>query len=137
MTYTVFRFVNIVVVTPVNYEQPANLLKAMAHPIRLQILDMLRLGETCVCHIEAVLGLRQSYISQQLMVLREAGLVECRKEGLRVYYGLRNADVDTLLMALCGPVSEQPPTTSGCACPKCTTLLPLNTISTGETSCCK
>jgi DNA-binding transcriptional ArsR family regulator len=43
--------------------------KALAHPVRLQILDMLRSGEVCVCHMETALGKRQAYISQQLMVL--------------------------------------------------------------------
>jgi DNA-binding transcriptional ArsR family regulator len=57
------------------YTDAAVRFKALAHPVRLQILDMLRSGEVCVCHMEAVLGKRQAYISQQLMVLRDAGLV--------------------------------------------------------------
>jgi ArsR family transcriptional regulator len=60
------------------YEYQAALLKALAHPVRLQILDILRDGEQCVCHIEAVLGLRQAYILQQLMLLRKAGLLADR-----------------------------------------------------------
>lgn len=61
-----------------DYTQPARWLKAMAHPTRLEILDILRRGEECVCHTEAALGRRQSYISQQLMALRDAGLVGSR-----------------------------------------------------------
>jgi len=68
------------------YDRQAELLKAMAHPVRLRILEIPRNGEQCVCHIEAVLSLRQAYISQQLMLLRKAGLVANRKDGLRVYY---------------------------------------------------
>ncbi|HEX2621311.1 MAG TPA: metalloregulator ArsR/SmtB family transcription factor [Phototrophicaceae bacterium] len=68
-----------------SYEHLAELFKGLAHPIRLQILDLLREGEMGVCHIEAVLNKRQAYISQQLMMLRETGLVECRRDGLKVY----------------------------------------------------
>ena len=53
-----------------DYDNLANLLKSIAHPVRLQIVDMLRQGEVCVCHIERSLDKRQAYISQQLMVLR-------------------------------------------------------------------
>ncbi len=59
---------------------------ALAHPTRLEILELLREQEACVCHIQAMLGQRQSYISQHLNVLRQAKLVNSRKEGLRVYY---------------------------------------------------
>jgi len=75
------------------YAPQAELLKAMAHPVRLQILDILREGEQCVCHIEAVLRLRQAYVSQQLVVLRRANLVLDRKAGLRVYYRLADPAV--------------------------------------------
>ena len=82
-------------------EELAELLKAMAHPTRLQILNMLRQGEICVCHIENALGKRQPYISQQLMVLRDAGAVESRKDGLQVYY--RISDPRVLSPARCRP----------------------------------
>ncbi len=49
--------------------------KILGQPVRLQILLILNTGEECVCHIEAILGIRQASISQQLMVLRDAGLV--------------------------------------------------------------
>ena len=67
-----------------SYNDTASKLKVMGHPVRLQILDMLRRGETCVCHIEQALDKRQAYISQQLMMLRDAGLVDSRKDGLQV-----------------------------------------------------
>jgi len=70
------------------YTFESKLLGALAHPIRLQILDVLRDGEVCVCHIQAVLRRRQAYVSQHLMALRRAGLVTRRKDGLRVYYRL-------------------------------------------------
>jgi DNA-binding transcriptional ArsR family regulator len=66
-----------------SYDDLAARFKALAHPVRLQILDMLRRGEACVCHMETALDKRQAYISQQLMVLRDAGLVDARKDGLQ------------------------------------------------------
>ena len=71
-----------------HYDALAVRFKALAHPVRLQILDMLRSGEACVCHMETALGKRQAYISQQLMVLRDAGLVDARRDGLQVFYRL-------------------------------------------------
>lgn len=71
------------------YEQTAAVLKALGHPVRLQILDLLqREGEACVCHLETRLGQRQAYISQQLARLREAGLIEDRREGLNIFYSV-------------------------------------------------
>ena len=70
------------------FETEARLLALLAHPIRLQIVELLRHGEVCVCGMQAALGQRQAYVSQHLMALREAGIVTCRKDGLRVYYQL-------------------------------------------------
>ncbi len=85
--------------TIAEYQPLAVLFKAMAHPIRLQILEILAQEEACVCHLMAILAQRQPYISQQLMVLRDAGLVLDRKEGLTVYYRLADGEI-TGLMAL-------------------------------------
>ena len=94
--------------------------KALAHPVRLQILDMLRSGEVCVCHMETALGKRQAYISQQLMVLRDAGLVESRKDGLSVFYRLIDDVVLDLLEAALGPVEDNAPDIlETCPCPHC------------------
>jgi ArsR family transcriptional regulator len=70
------------------FEAEARLLALLAHPIRLQIVELLRHGEVCVCDMQAALGQRQAYVSQHLMALREAGIATCRKDGLRVYYQL-------------------------------------------------
>ena len=109
------------------YDRQAELLKALAHPVRLQILDTLRDGEQCVCHIEAVLGLRQAYISQQLMMLRKAGLVADRKDGLRVYYhitdraALRVLDQARTLLERQGVTFAPAPAIAPrkCPCPNC------------------
>jgi DNA-binding transcriptional ArsR family regulator len=115
------------------YNLQAELLKVLAHHARLQILDVLRDGEQCVCHLQAVLGLRQAYVSQQLMELRELGLVTDRKEGLRVFYSVRDSSVYAILDVARSLVSRQaqkkglvlsfglPNRTSQrtCDCPKC------------------
>ena len=75
----------------------AALFRALAHPVRLQILDILSEGEVCVCHIQAVLRQRQAYVSQHLMALRSAGLVASRKHGLRVYYQISEPHMQTML----------------------------------------
>ena len=69
------------------HKQVANLMKALAHPIRLQLLEVLMVeGEACVCHLEARLNQRQAYISQHLAKLREVGLVTDHRDGLNVFY---------------------------------------------------
>ena len=116
------------------YSKTADVFKALAHPIRLQILEiLLEEGEACVCHMEARLDQRQAYISQHLAKLREAGLVEDRRNGLNVFYALSVSGIDTLLDStrrlaaesarLEGfelefkPIRKVPP--EECNCPKC------------------
>ncbi len=106
---------------------PTIFLKALAHPARLQILNALRQDEECVCHLTALLRQRQAYVSQQLMFLRQAGLLEDRKDGLRVYYRVKDPrvfDVLDTVNALVGvksiPLETQ--TIAACPCPKCETV---------------
>jgi ArsR family transcriptional regulator len=107
------------------YETQSELLKALSHSTRLAILDILREGEQCVCHMEATLGLRQAYISQQLMILKQAGLLEPRRDGLNLYYRVVNPQVFRILDALQSVtgVLPKPPkhehARSSCPCPKC------------------
>jgi len=109
------------------YDSQAELLKALAHPVRLKILDILRDDERCVCHIEAVLKLRQAYISQQLMTLRKVGLVADRKDGLRVYYHITDRSIFRVLDPARSMVEHEglkfAPVTKlaphGCSCPSC------------------
>jgi len=102
------------------YYDAAAHFRALAHPARLQILDMLRGGEVCVCHMEAALQKRQAYISQQLMTLRDAGLVESRKDGLKVYYRLVDDVTADLLNVILGPgCADVPDIFPDCPCPRC------------------
>ncbi len=86
----------------------ADVLRAMAHPMRLQILCRLGQGELSVAGFEAELGLKQPSLSQQLAALREAGLVTARKEARSVVYELANAVVLDVLQALCDPLPRRP-----------------------------
>ena len=88
-------------------ENAAALFKLLSHPSRLAILQVLRDGEECVCHLEATLGLRQAYISQQLMVLRQVGLVADRREGWNVFYRVVKPEVYALLDAALATVRPE------------------------------
>ncbi len=79
------------------YDRLAVITKALGHPTRLKILEVLRQEEACVCHLEAVLNQRQAYISQQLIRLREAGLVIDRRDGSNVFYALADDSIEPLL----------------------------------------
>jgi ArsR family transcriptional regulator len=109
----------------VTYETQSNLLKAISHPTRLAILDILREGEQCVCHMEATLGQRQAYISQQLMILKEAGLIESRRDGLNLYYRVIKPEIfnvlDTLgsVTGITAKLPKHKHANAVCPCPKC------------------
>jgi DNA-binding transcriptional ArsR family regulator len=82
------------------YETQAQLYKILMHPTRLAILDELRDGEQCVCHMEAKFGLRQAYISQHLMVMRDAGLVTDRRDGWNVFYRVIKPEIYQVIDAM-------------------------------------
>jgi DNA-binding transcriptional ArsR family regulator len=71
------------------YERQAEVLKALAHPLRIAILDFLKDGEQCVCDIAKFVGSERSNVSKHLSVLVSCGVLECRKEGLKVIYSLK------------------------------------------------
>jgi ArsR family transcriptional regulator len=112
------------------YDNAAKLFKALMHPARLEILDILRDGEHCVCHLEAALGYRQAYISQQLSVLREAGLVLDRRDGWNVHYRVTQPQVFALLDVAITMVGGKPgkrksAASAGkdnCPCPRCSSV---------------
>lgn len=66
----------------------AEVLKAMAHPARLFMMEELAKGERCVCELREMVGSDVSTVSKHLSVLRNAGLVEVDKRGLQVFYSL-------------------------------------------------
>ena len=133
LTYTIFRILNIGVYPMNAYETESDFLKTISHATRLAILDLLRDGEQCVCHIEAALGLRQAYISQQLMVLKQAGFLEARRDGLNLYYRVSKPEVFTVLDALRLATGVHPKAPqhkhakTDCPCPKCNISMSLET----------
>ncbi|KAA3636033.1 MAG: transcriptional regulator [Calditrichaeota bacterium] len=72
-----------------NYEERAKVIKAMAHPTRLFIVDELSKGERCVCELRDMIGADISTVSKHLSVLKQAGIVEDDKRGLQVWYNLK------------------------------------------------
>lgn len=105
-----------------NLHQVSFVLKTIAHPSRLAILLAIGEGETCVCHLERMLGMSQSHISQQLMALRQAGVVAARRERRFMHYRL----TDPALLSLIHQIAQmegldlpvlQP--TSECGCSNC------------------
>ncbi len=71
------------------YELKAEILGAAAHPIRLAIIELLKEGEQCVCDIAARVGAKRSNVSRHLAVMVKAGILEHRKDGLRMMYSLK------------------------------------------------
>jgi ArsR family transcriptional regulator len=96
----------------------AALFQVLSHQARLHILDELRKDEACVCHLQTVLGRPQAYVSQQLRVLRDEGLVIDRRDGTLVYYRLADDRVERLLDDVLGPPGERVCVDS-CPCPHC------------------
>jgi len=90
-------------------------LKALAHPLRFRILAALAGGERNVGEIEQVTGIGQPGLSQQLGVLRKAGLVETRKEAKLVFYTVAPAEIGAVTTAIAalapetGAAPGQPP----------------------------
>jgi ArsR family transcriptional regulator len=111
-----------------NYQIQTQTYKALMHPTRLAILDILRDGEQCVCHMEAVFGLRQAHISQHLMVLRDAGLVVDRRDGWNIFYRVIKPEIYQVvdsMNAFSGEPGGNPFAAElkkhkhTCPCPKC------------------
>ncbi len=75
----------------------AELFKALAHPTRIRILELLREGEKSVGVLQDALSVDGSVVSQQLSVLRMKNLVDTRRQGTTIYYSLRDSQVNELL----------------------------------------
>jgi ArsR family transcriptional regulator len=85
----------------------AEVIGAMGHPIRLAIIDFLSSGEQCVCDIASAVGAERSNVSRHLAVLYSAGLVSCRKEGLKQMYSLSAPCVLKFLSCITDVVRQQ------------------------------
>ena len=72
-----------------HYDARARIAKALAHPSRLLMLDALADGEMCVCKLTDLVGADQSTVSKHLAILKQAGIVDDRKEGVMTYYRVK------------------------------------------------
>jgi DNA-binding transcriptional ArsR family regulator len=108
-------------------ETLAELFQLIGQPIRIQILLAIGEDEACVCHLEAVTGMRQAVISQHLMLLRKAGLVTPNRAGRNIFYRLENPVLLDLIQAAAKTLGIAPEAINkytstklpGCPCPKC------------------
>jgi DNA-binding transcriptional ArsR family regulator len=89
------------------YEMKARVLRALAHPIRLAVVDFLVEGEQCVCDIAEQVGAQRSNVSRHLAVMVNAGVLESRKDGLKVIYRLRTPCVASCLACTAEVLREQ------------------------------
>jgi DNA-binding transcriptional ArsR family regulator len=80
------------------YTLKAEFFKTLGHPARIRILELLAEGEHSVTELMPKLGLESSHLSQQLAVLRRAGLVAARKSGNNVIYSMTSQDMSELLL---------------------------------------
>jgi len=79
------------------YQLKAEFFKTLAHPARIRVLELLVEREQAVGELLPEVGIEPANLSQQLAVLRRAGLVQTRKEGSTVYYSLTSSEVAELL----------------------------------------
>jgi len=119
-------------------------LAAVNSPQRIAILLAIGKGEACVCHLETALGWRQAYISQHLMALRKADILQDRREGRYVYYRLKNAsylDLITASATLSGLSAEtisaviNTQVYPSCECPHCVpAVIPVSSLTVKPSS---
>ena len=86
---------------------------------RLRILDELRYGDACVCHLQHKLNRPQAYVSQQLRILKDAGIVDSDRDGVNIFYRLVDPLARELLDVALGPIDAQRPVDARCPCPRC------------------
>ena len=112
-----------------NLSKVSELLQVISPEVRLEILLAIGAGEACVCHLEASLGYRQAYISQNLMALREAGLLSTRRDGKYIYYRLEKPEIMEMVdmaarlsgLDVSGITAKVNLAKASCDCPNCST----------------
>jgi DNA-binding transcriptional ArsR family regulator len=82
------------------YQRESRVFQALAHPVRLQILEALAHQPLCVCDLVMLTGRRQAYISQHLILLREAGLVGYKRDGRNIIYQVNIARISNAIRVL-------------------------------------
>lgn len=89
------------------YELKAELVRAVAHPIRLAIVEFLKDGEQCVCDIADRVGAERSNVSRHLAVMLKSGVLEHRKDGLRMMYSLKTPCIVNFLSCITMALRER------------------------------
>ena len=79
------------------FKLKADFLKALAHPLRLAIIEQLKNGETSVGQLVNKLEIEQSSISKHLSILRQVGILHSRQEKVTVFYNIRDQDIFKVL----------------------------------------
>ncbi len=84
------------------YNEIAEILKTIAHPVRICIIrGLLKKGECNVTYMQSCLGTPQSTVSQHIQKLKAAGIIEGRRSGLEIYYKVKNEKVAALIKLFC------------------------------------
>jgi len=89
------------------FEKQAQIAKAVAHPLRIGIVDFLKDGEQCVCDIAEHVGSERSNVSRHLSTMVAAGVLKSRKEGLKVIYELRTPCICEFFSCVTEVLKEQ------------------------------
>ena len=89
------------------FSKQAEIAKAIAHPLRIAIVDFLKDGEQCVCDIAKHIGSERSNVSRHLGVMVNAGVLECHKEGLNVIYRLKTPCILDFFSCIIRVLKEQ------------------------------
>jgi len=89
------------------FEKQAEIAKAVAHPLRIAVVNFLKDGEQCVCDIAEHVGAERSNVSRHLSVMVNAGVLEYRKEGLKVIYRLKCVCILDFFSCITGVLKQQ------------------------------
>ena len=89
------------------FEKQAEIVKAIAHPLRIAIVDFLKDGQQCVCDIAEHVGSEQSNVSRHLSVMVNAGVLEYHKEGLKVIYKLKTPCILDFFLCITACLKQQ------------------------------
>ena len=90
-----------------DYAVRARVMRALAHPSRLLMVDALGTGERCVCELTELVGAEVSTVSKHLTVLKHAGIVTCEKRGLQVFYRLHCTCIPQFLQCVESVLKQQ------------------------------
>ena len=102
-----------------DYAERTKLFHLLSLENRLRILDELRYGDACVCHLQHKLKKPQAYVSQQLRILKDAEIVDTDRDGVNIFYRLVDPLARQLLDVALGPIDVQRPVDASCPCPRC------------------